>query len=103
MTVGDKTVHLHPDEGVSSTTVCDAAADPKQEKKQNIGDDKQIVQGLQHVAQFELADELLPSQNTISRIMMTLRKDRRPGPLQISPYMTNFGSTSGLCYCIFHF
>ncbi|XP_059310273.1 uncharacterized protein LOC132061477 [Lycium ferocissimum] len=81
--------------GVSSSTVCGGAADPKQEKKQTIGDDKQIVQAVQHVAQFELADELLPSQNTISRIVMTLRKERRPGPLQISPYMTNFGSTSG--------
>ncbi|XP_060211253.1 uncharacterized protein LOC132638351 [Lycium barbarum] len=26
---------------------------------------------------------------------MTLRKDRHPGPLQISPYLSNFGSASG--------
>ncbi|XP_060212048.1 uncharacterized protein LOC132639625 [Lycium barbarum] len=102
--VGDKTVELRPDEGVSSTSINVGVVDQNQERKEDAPDDVHQVAfhvQLEHnqiqreKGVDELDDSFFPTQNTVAKLVMKLRKDRRPGPSQVSPFVTNFGSASG--------
>ncbi|KAG5594703.1 hypothetical protein H5410_035935 [Solanum commersonii] len=35
--------------------------------------------------------------------LLPTRRNRRPGPYNISPYLTNFGSSAGICVLIYYF
>ncbi|XP_060200847.1 uncharacterized protein LOC132629132 [Lycium barbarum] len=91
-------VHDNIVQGVSSSSFCAGTDHSNQVTPHNVVVEFEgihVGKEQEHVPQYELADEFLPTQNTITKIVMTLRKERRPGPLQMSPYMTNFGSASG--------
>ncbi|XP_060190405.1 uncharacterized protein LOC132619558 [Lycium barbarum] len=99
--VDPASIHSHSNDDKIVDTLADDVAhvdldehDSKQLTPYNVDAQKQ-GDAIHQETQFELPDELLPSQRTISRIVMTLRKDRRPGPLQISPYLSNFSLASG--------
>ncbi|XP_060210635.1 uncharacterized protein LOC132637585 [Lycium barbarum] len=90
-------VHDNIVQGVSSSSFCAGTDHSNQVTPHNVVVEFEgihVGKEQEHVSQYELTDEFLPTQNTITKIVITLRKERRPGPLQMSPYMTNFGSAS---------